>query len=270
MRLAALVGFAVLLAAALLLGGCGGASKPPAPPPEPAEPVTVALYTPCVLGGPFRKVIATYEAKHPKVQFAFQTYKPSELPATSKGPTIVITAGDIEMASLVRAGVVNRDDAKTFAINTYPLAVVTAAEGGVGLKSLDDLAKPAVKRLLIDDPAKSSLGAAAKQAFEKLGLWEKVRARVAAPKSGVMVLSDIVEKKADAAVVFRDCLLEGGSPPKTIRIAGEMPLDLYPPVPYRAAALGAGPQQPVARAFVDFLTGEEGKEALRKAGLKPS
>lgn len=259
-----------LLATALLLGGCGGPRSSPPPPAEPTEPVTVTLYTPCVLGGPLRKVTAAYESKHPKVQFAPQTYKPSEIPAASKGPTVVITAGDLEMVSLVRSGVVNRDDARTFAINTYPLAVVTASQGETEIKSLADLARPSVKHLLIDDPMKSSLGAAAKQGLEKLGLWEKVRAKAVAPQAGVMVLSDVVEKKADAAIVFRDCLLEGGSPPKTIRIVGEIPLDLYPPIPYRAAALGAGPQQQVARAFVDFLTGEEGKEALRKAGLKPN
>jgi molybdate transport system substrate-binding protein len=221
-----------------------------------------------------RKVAALYEAEHPDIAFAPQTYKPSELPSKSADPAVVITLGDKEMAALIASGAVDKSDARTFATNTYPLAVVAPAKGVKDLKKLDDLAKPSVKHVFVDDPAQSTLGSRAADAFQKMGLWEKVRAKALPPAPGAMVLGELLAGKADAAVVFKDCLFgesgEGGSPPKTIRIVGELPSDLYAPIPYQAAVLKTAARPEVARRFVDFLTQEEGRQALRKAGLKPA
>jgi molybdate transport system substrate-binding protein len=258
-----------LCAAALSVMGCGGARKP-----APRQPVTLGLYLPCVIGGPMHKVVAAYEATHAGVEIAPQTYKPLERPAKSAGPAVVITVGDSEMEALVRAGMVAPRDVHSFAVNTYPLAVVAAARGAPALKQIPDLAKPAVKRIFLENPAGSSLGRAAEQAFGKLGLWEKVAPKVVQPRAGAMVLAELLAGKADAAVVFRDCLFaeagEGAKPPKTIRMIGELPLDLFSPIPYQVGAIKAGPRPEAAQAFVDYLTGEEGRQALRKAGLEPA
>lgn len=258
------------VAAALLTGGCGAAiAADEAQAGAAAQSVTVTLYEPCVLGGPMLRLIVAYQEQHPEIDIAPQTYKPNELPSKPTGPAMVVTAGDVEMGVLVKQGLVARAEVHTFAMNSYPLAVIAAAEGAPGLKRTKDLAKRSVKRILIDDPSRSSLGAAARQALTKKGLWSAVQRKVVIPAPGTMVLADLVAKKADAAVVFKDCLFETGRPPKTIRIVGELPLDLYSPIPYQIALMKGDGGSGAARQFVDFLTGEEGKAALRKAGLKP-
>jgi molybdate transport system substrate-binding protein len=267
MRLVSRIGFAVLLAAALAVGGCGGANG--AAEAE-ARAATLTLYEPCVLGGPVLRLIAAYQERHPEADIAPQTYKPNELPAQPTGPALVVTAGDVEMAVLVKQGMVSQPDVRTFATNTYPLAVIAAAKGAPRLKQINGLAGPSVKRILIDDPSRSSLGAAAKQALTKLGLWSKVQRKVVVPSPGTMVLAELIAKKADAAVVFKDCLFETGKPPKTIRIVGDLPLKLYSPIPYQIAPMRSAAGSDAARRFIDFLSGEEGREALRKAGLKPT
>lgn len=261
---------ACAVAAALVTGGCGGAiAAGEAQAAEAAQAVTVTLYEPCVLGGPILRLIAAYQEKHPEIDIAPQTYKPSELPSKPMGPAMVVTAGDVEMVVLVKQGLVARADVHTFATSSYSLAVIAAAKGAPGLKRTKDLAKRSVKRILIDDSSRSSLGAAAKQALTKQGLWGAVQRKVVIPAPGTMVLADLVAKKADAAVVFKDCLFETGKPPKTIRIVGELPLGTFSPVPYQIALMGSDEGSGAARRFVDFLTGEEGKQALRKAGLRP-
>ena len=256
---------ACVVAAALSTGGCGVATAG-----GEAQAITVTLYEPCVLGGPMLRLIAAYQEQHPEIDIARETYKPSELPSKATGPALVVTAGEVEMGVLVKRGLVARAEVHTFAMNSYPLAVIAAAEGAPGLKKTKDLVKRSVKRILIDDPSRSSLGAAAKQALTKQGLWRAVQRKAVIPAPGTMVLADLVAKKADAAIVFRDCLLETGKPPKTIRIVGELPLSLYSPIPYQIALMKSGGGSGAARGFVDFLMGEEGKQALRKAGLKPT
>jgi len=81
-----------------------------------------------------------------------------------------------------------------------------------------------------------------------------------------------MDGRADAAVIFRDCLFgeSGGNPPKTIRIVGEIPQGDLPPILYRAAPLAQAPNPEVARRFVDFLVSKGGRKALEGAGLSPS
>jgi molybdenum ABC transporter molybdate-binding protein len=234
-----------------------------------AQAIAVTLYEPCVLGGPILRLIAAYQEQHPDTDIIPQTYKPNELPSKPTGPAVVVTAGDVEMGVLVKQGLIRAADVHTFAVNSYSLAVIAAAKGAPGLKRTKDLAKHSVHRILIDDPSRSSLGAAAKQALTKQGLWSAVQRKVVVPSPGTMVLADLVAKKADAAVVFKDCLFETGKPPKTIRIVGELPPNLYSPIPYQVALMKSDGESGAARRLVDFLTGEEGKRALRKAGLKP-
>jgi len=236
---------------------------------EQARTKTVTLYVPCVLSGPLMKVLAVYETQHPEADIVRQTYKPSELPSRPKGPAAVVTAGDVEMVQLVKRGLVDQAEVRAFATNTYLLAVIAATGAAPALRKTGDLAETSVKRILLDDPAKSSLGAAAKQALTKLGLWAKVQRKIAYPRPGTMLPADLIAKKAEAAIVFKDCLLEAGKPPKTIRIVGELPLSLYSPILYQIAPMkGAG--RDTAQRLVGFLTGEEGRQALRKAGLRPT
>jgi len=258
------------IAAALGIGGCGRASGPVSTQsPAEQQAAALTLYQPCLLGGPMLRLIAAYQEQHPGADILPHTYKPNELPRKPSGPAVIVTAGDVEMAALAKRGIVDAARARTFAVNTYPLAVIAAAKGAPDLKAVKDLARPSVTRIAIDDPSQSSLGAAAQQALTRLGLWRAVQPKMVVPRPGTMVLAELVEGKADAAVVFKDCLFETGKPPKTIRIVGDLLLDLYPTIPYQVAPMKNETGREAARGFADFLIGEEGKEALRKAGLKP-
>jgi molybdate transport system substrate-binding protein len=107
--------------------------------------------------------------------------------------------------------------------------------------------------------------------LEKLGLWPKIAPKVVRFDPDKNVVDQLVSGKADAAVVFKDCLFsEGAAPPKTIRLAAELPADAYPPITYQAAAVKAAPRPEVARDFVDFLRSPGGQEALQRAGLTPA
>jgi molybdate transport system substrate-binding protein len=262
-----------LLAAALAIGllGCGEKAKE-------GERSPLVVHVPCVISAPMVQVAAAYMASHPGVEIRTETEKPLALLAEAGGEgasgSAIVTMGDVEMRWLVNAGAVEAADVRTIAINSYPLAVVAAAEGAPGAEELSDLAGPAVKRIYIEDPARSSLGDRAVQALKQLGLWDGVAPKVVRPDPNAMVLGELTAGKADAAVIFEDCLFGEGassrSVPKTLRLIGEIADETHSPIPYQAAVLSGAEQPEAAREFVEFLAAPSGREALRKAGLTPA
>lgn len=262
-----------LLAVALGIGllGCGPAA-------QEVEQGSILVLVPCVISAPMVQVAAAYRASHPGVEIKTETAKPLAQLAEAGGEgaagSVIITMGDREMAWLVSAGAVEAADVRTIAVNTYPLAVIAAAEGAPGADELSDLAGPAVKRIYIEDPERSSLGDRAIQALEQLGLWNDVAAKVIRPDPNAMVLGEVIAGKADAAVIFEDCIFAEGSTgrsvPKTLRVIGRIPADTHSPIPYQAAVLSGAEQPEAARAFIEFLGTQPGREALKKAGLEPA
>jgi molybdate transport system substrate-binding protein len=259
-----------LLAAALGIGllGCGPAA-------EEVEQGSLLVHVPCVISAPMLEVAAVYSASHPRVEVRTETAKPlaqlAEAGRGDAGGSVIVTMGDREMEWLVSVGAVDAADVRTVAVNTYPLTVIAAAEGAPGANELSDLAGPTVKRIYVEDPERSSLGDRATQALKELGLWDDVAAKVVRPDPNAMVLGEVIAGKADAAVIFEDCIFAEGSTgrsvPKTLRVIGRIPADAYSPIPYQAAALADTPDREEAQAFVDFLVSPPGREALAAVGL---
>jgi molybdate transport system substrate-binding protein len=258
------------LAVGLTLTGCGR----PAPKPPPQR-VALTLYLPCVISSPMRKVITSYTSVHPEVEIWDTVTKPLALTTQTRGEqaraAVVVTMGDLEMDSLVKAGVVTRPDVRNIVANTYALAAIVPAKAAGKVRQLSDLAGAAVKRIQIEDPAVSTLGDRARQAFQKLGLWKSIAPKVVHFDPDKNVVDQLLAGKADAAVVFKDCLFaEGAAPPSTVRLAAEIPADAYSPITYQAAAIKTAPDPEAAGAFVDFLRSPGGQEALQRAGLTPA
>jgi len=231
---------------------------------------------PCVLSGPMQKVVAAYEEAEPGAAVSTRVDKPMAMldavPKARESAGVVVTLGDREMEALVAAGAVSAEEVKAFAVNTYLIVVVAAADAIPGVTDVSGLASPEVKAVAIEDPKRSSLGDRAQRALEGIGLWAAVEPKVVRLEPDAMVLGELMDGRADAAVIFRDCLFgeSGGNPPKTIRIVGEIPQGDLPPILYQAAPLAQAPNPEVARRFVDFLVSEGGNEALEGAGLSPS
>lgn len=252
------------LALVVLAGGVGLWARARRRPPP------LIVYAPCVISAPMQRVAHGYETSHRGPAVRVLTDKPlamlSSLAAAKDEAAVVLTMGEVEMGVLTDSGAVDRAAVSTLGRNAYQVAVVVPTESPV--KSLSDLASPAVTRLAIEDPKLSTLGNRAEQALEKLGLWKAVAPKVVRFDPTENVLAQLLEKKADAAIIYQNCLFtESGAAPRTVRVAGVFPADSYDPSRYQAAPLkGAAPAAPV-EAFLQFLASAEGEKALREAGL---
>jgi len=238
----------------------------------------LTVYVPCLLSAPVQRVVEQFQQTRPSASISVMVDKPlaqlAKLEAAGGSAAVAITFGEVEMRSLVAAGVVREDGAVDFAVNEHPLAVVApAGTSGKRQSGLDELTSDRIQRIFIEDPSKSTLGDRAEGALKKLGLWDKVSGKVVRPAPDAMVLAELLAGKADAAVVIKGCLFaekgKGGAIPKTIRVIGEIPSDAFPPILHQAAPLGEPAGSELAQEFVDFLRSENGREALASAGLTP-
>jgi len=118
-------------------------------------------------------------------------------------------------------------------------------------------------RLAVGDPAHVPVGLYAKQALERLGLWDEVSPHIAAAadvRAGML----LVERgEAPAGIVYgTDAAVSD-----KVAVAGVFPASSHDPVTYPFAIIKAG-DTPEARAFLDFLSGPQVRPIWIKRGFK--
>ena len=117
-------------------------------------------------------------------------------------------------------------------------------------------------RLATGDPAHVPAGIYAEAALKSLGLWERARPRLARAESVRSALLLVDRGEAPAAIVYAtDAAADPG-----VVVAGTFPAGSHPPVTYPFAVVRAH-DTPAARAFLDFLSGPEAREAFVRAGF---
>ncbi len=103
-------------------------------------------------------------------------------------------------------------------------------------------------RLAVGDPAHVPAGIYAKQALQKLGLWDTMRSRLAPADSVRSALRLVELGEAPAGIVYATDVKVS---PK-LGIAGTFPADSHDPIRYPGAVVGAN-DTPSARAFLAYL-----------------
>lgn len=126
---------------------------------------------------------------------------------------------------------------------------------------LDGLLGPG-GRLATGDPAHVPAGIYAEAALKSLGLWERAQPRLARAESVRSALLLVGRGEAPAGIVYAtDAAADPG-----VAVAGAFPADSHPPVTYPFAVV-RGHDTPAARAFLEFLSGPQAREAFTRAGF---
>ena len=117
-------------------------------------------------------------------------------------------------------------------------------------------------RLATGDPGNVPVGIYAKQALEKLGLWDAV-AKHLAPTADVRGALLLVEHgEAPAGIVYAtDAAISS-----KVMVAGVFPESSHPPIAYPFAVVEAG-DTPEARALLEFLRGKQAKAIFARRGF---
>lgn len=117
--------------------------------------------------------------------------------------------------------------------------------------------------LAMGDPAHVPAGMYGKAALEKLGVWDRVKGKVARAKDVRAALALVERGEAPLGVVYAtDAAIT-----EKVRVVAEFPQDSYPPIVYPAAIL-AGRETAAAKSFFDFLKTPAAKAIFEKYGFK--
>ena len=142
------------------------------------------------------------------------------------------------------------------------LVVIVAKDSTFPIAAPEDLTGEHIKRLALADPAAVPAGVYAREALEKLGLWEQLSPRVAAGADVRQALDFVATGAAEAGIVYASDVAAQDK----VRIACEFPAELSQSIRYPLILLkDAGPP---ANQLYAFLATPEAKQTFERHGFR--
>jgi molybdate transport system substrate-binding protein len=253
-----------ILIAALALTGCerGGPGAGRAPP-APSGPRPVAVFAAASTGGPLDRIAERFEQETGipvELNYAASSTLARQIEAGADAG-VFISANAEWMDYLERLGLieaVSRAD-----VLSNGLVVVVPRGGGPAGRGAADLPALLAGRVALGDPGHVPAGRYARQALERLGLWDQVSGRVIGAIDVRAALRLAETGEADAAIVYATNAIGSAG----IQVAARLDPSLHDPIVYSAASCaGAGAG---ARAFLEYLRGAEAAAIFGAAGFAP-
>jgi molybdate transport system substrate-binding protein len=246
----------------LLLGtlaACGsGSSDSSASSSGGARDTKLTVYAASSLTSTFTELGRKFEAAHPGVKVGFSFGGSSDLVAQIQqgAPADVFASADTANMDKAVASKDVAGDPVDFASNTLEIAV--PPDNPAGVRSLEDLAKPATKVVVCAPQV--PCGAAAQKV-------EKASSVTIKPVSEEQAVTDVLTKvesgEADAGLVYVTDVRAAGDKVEGITLPqASAAKNTYP-----IAAVARSRHADLARGFVHLVTGSQGQRVLADAGF---
>jgi molybdate transport system substrate-binding protein len=172
---------------------------------------------------------------------------------------IFLAANESFVRDLAGQGLIKPDSVYPYARGSLVLAVYQEQAGQI--RSLEDLAKPAVKRIALAQPATAPYGKAGKQALERAGMWKRLEPKIVLAESVRQALMYVQKGDAEAALIGRAIARV-----PEIRVV-EIDAQLYDPIIQALGVVAATSRPAEAESFARFVLGDEGQSILTDFGL---
>ncbi len=118
-------------------------------------------------------------------------------------------------------------------------------------------------RFALGDPYHVPAGMYARAALQSLGVWDSVKAHVAATENVRIALALVARGEAPLGIVYQTNAREESG----VRVVGRFDAALHPPIVYPMALLKGA--VPAARAFAAYLSGAQARAIFSKHGFTP-
>lgn len=244
----------VLFISALI--GCGGASNNAAS--APPELVVAAASD---LQGAFTEIGKLFEAEtNCRVLFTFGSTGQLSQQIEHGAPFDIFAAASVvHIEQLASKNRVIADSKQLYARGRIVLAV--NKNFAVPVTNLEDLLKPEIQHVVLANPAHAPYGLAAKQALEREGLWDKLQPKIVFGENVRQALMYVRTGNAEAGLV---ALSVANVPEVTYTLIDD---SLHEPLDQAIAIVAGTQQEELARQFIDFINGTEGRPIMKKYGF---
>ncbi len=251
---------AVIASAALVLAGCSSAATSTPTPTTTADPLkgTVNVLAAASLTEVYGELATQFEKLHPNVTIT-QSFGGSPALATQimqgAPADLFASANEATMKTVTDAGLT---DETPIVYATNVLTLIVPPTNPANVKTIADLANPAVKVALCDKAVPCGSAAITVLSAEKLTVKP-----VTLEQDVKAVLTKVELDEVDAGLVYVTDAQTAGSKVKQIPVADAANvINRYP-----IAVLKNSTNKATAKAFEQYILSTTGLEALKKAGF---
>jgi len=281
----------VLLLACLVIAGAGCGPKPatttpaalptqkPAAQPEPtpaAKPAgTLRIGVPCGLAMAYKEARTLFLQEHPGVKISEHIINVGPMTREIRDGKVkmdvFLSLGEEEIATLSQAG---RLQGKPTPFLRHSMQLIVQKGNPLGIKRIEDLAKPQVKTVAICIP-KRTIGLAAEKALKAAGVWDKLtkQGKLVRLDQPMQTKSFVFAHKADAAFIYASCStaeFSAADPQRSVLgkadVVLTVPESSYGGMFAIAAVTKDAPNPDLASAFVQSLLTAPAQDAMAKIG----
>jgi molybdate transport system substrate-binding protein len=177
---------------------------------------------------------------------------------------VFLSAAQRQMDELDKQKLIVAASRRNFARNV--LTVVKPADTRVDLAKAADLTEGRVGRIVIGNPRTVPAGQYAEESLRALGLWERLQSKLVFAENVRQALDYVVRGEVEAGFVYTT---DAVARAQGVKEAFRVPEDTYRPIVYPGAVVAASKQHALGQAFLDYLSGPEGRTVLGRFGLQP-
>ncbi|MCS7252490.1 MAG: substrate-binding domain-containing protein [Armatimonadota bacterium] len=240
-----------------------------------AKQIVLKAFVPCGVAGPYVDIKRMFEKHNPNIKLEEKIENVLVLAKrleAGESPDIYITLGKLEIEKLMKKRGIKQDDIT--AVARARISLIVPEGNPKKLKTIGDLALKDIRSIGVAR-AETSLGYCTQQALERLGVWEKVKGKVAYAKFPVELKSWVQKRRVDAAIVYHPCLYEAheiGQRPKfaeKVTLVSVIPAMLHDEIPVFAIVMPTSAKAEAAKKFVQFMLTEAAQKAFDEWKFEP-
>ncbi|WP_126427831.1 molybdate ABC transporter substrate-binding protein [Brevibacillus marinus] len=267
--------FFSLLCLLLLLFGCSTGEQPSAGQqpsqaanaagPAASQQVELLVSAAASLTDALQELQTSFEREHPQIRLTFNFGSSGKLAQQIEqgAPAdVFLSASKKDMDKLQEKQLILSDSRVDFAQNA--LVLIANQANPLSLSSFAEIDPGKIGHFAMGEPASVPAGRYTKEVLEKLNLWEPLQGKIVFGSDVRQVLTYVESGNADVGVVYSSDAMVSDK----VNVLAEAEPDWHEPIVYPGAIVANSPHAEEAKAFLAYLTSEQGKEILQKYGFK--
>lgn len=249
----------LILSLAVLLAGCGRHDD------VTEKKVELHIAAAASLTDVMQELALAYEKMHPEVKVVFNFGSSGALQqALQNGgqADMFFSAAQKQMDALEDDGLLLEDTRRDLLVNE--LVLIVPMDGDKSLADFRQLGAEDIRHIALGEPKGVPVGQYAEEVLVHLGMLEAVKAKAVYGADVRQVLSWVESGDADCGVVYAT----DAAASEKVKIVTKAPAGSHKPIVYPAAVLRDSRQQAMAKDFLAFIAGEDGKRVFTQYGFE--
>ncbi len=229
---------------------------------QDSKPVELIIAAAASLKDSLAEVQKAYAVKKSNVKLTFTFGSSGALQQQIENGAAVdvfISAATKQMDALKEKGLIIQETSRNFLKNN----VVLIAPKDTFLTDFKDLTSDKVRHIGLGEPKSVPVGQYAEEVLTRLNILDKIKGKVVYGNDVKEVLTWVETGNVDAGIVYET----DAKVSDKVKVIAAAPEDSHKPVNYPAAVIKSSKNAEAAKAFTEFLYGDDAKTIFEKYGF---